>query len=215
VKAIQTRYAGCHFRSRLEARWAVLFDHLGIPWEYEPQGFEIQGAHRNEPVVRYLPDFWLPEQGQWVEVKPTDALLDKGLMVRCVDSWSASCLPDLDESSDDPTRGLLLLGNIPRPMLNMVPAFTILGHHKGVQHQRCALDLGIDRVEFSRCGEPCWDCPMDVTVGGDCLNGGTCTWIDARPVYYRGAVDARRVNAGLEAARSARFEHGESGSRTA
>jgi hypothetical protein len=30
MKAIETRYAGCLFRSRLEARWAVLFDHLGI-----------------------------------------------------------------------------------------------------------------------------------------------------------------------------------------
>lgn len=36
--ALTTRYAGCRFRSRLEARWAVFFDHLGIEWEYEPQG---------------------------------------------------------------------------------------------------------------------------------------------------------------------------------
>lgn len=26
ITAIETRYAGCHFRSRLEARWAVFFD---------------------------------------------------------------------------------------------------------------------------------------------------------------------------------------------
>lgn len=28
IRAIETRYAGCRFRSRLEARWAVFFDHL-------------------------------------------------------------------------------------------------------------------------------------------------------------------------------------------
>lgn len=32
ITPIQTRYAGCLFRSRLEARWAVFFDHLGIRW---------------------------------------------------------------------------------------------------------------------------------------------------------------------------------------
>lgn len=62
VKAIQTSYAGCRFRSRTEARWAVLFDALGIKWEYEREGFEL-------PSGKYLPDFWLPEFETWVEVK--------------------------------------------------------------------------------------------------------------------------------------------------
>lgn len=52
IKAIETEYAGCRFRSRLEARWAVFFDHLGIRWQYEPEGLDIEG-------VRYLPDFRL------------------------------------------------------------------------------------------------------------------------------------------------------------
>jgi len=30
IKAIETRYAGCFFRSRLEARWAVAFDHDSV-----------------------------------------------------------------------------------------------------------------------------------------------------------------------------------------
>ena len=51
MKAIQTRYKGYHFRSRLEARWAVFFDALGYRWEYEPEGYKFpDGAH-------YLPDF--------------------------------------------------------------------------------------------------------------------------------------------------------------
>jgi hypothetical protein len=62
MKAIETRYKGYRFRSRLEARWAVCFDALGIPWEYEAQGYETTAG-------AYLPDFTL-----WgslaAEVKP-------------------------------------------------------------------------------------------------------------------------------------------------
>lgn len=64
VSAIPTRYAGCHFRSRLEARWAVFFDHLKLLWQYEPEGFAL-------PSGWYLPDFWLPSLDAWWEVKGT------------------------------------------------------------------------------------------------------------------------------------------------
>jgi hypothetical protein len=65
IKAIETRYKGYRFRSRLEARWAVFFDAAGIKWQYETEGFET-------PFGRYLPDFYLPDirGGLWVEVKP-------------------------------------------------------------------------------------------------------------------------------------------------
>jgi hypothetical protein len=78
MKPIQTRYAGCLFRSRLEARWAVLFNAANIPWRYEPEGYEL------DDDTFYLPDFFLPfhdtehyaegnpqEPGVWVELKPT------------------------------------------------------------------------------------------------------------------------------------------------
>lgn len=69
IKAIETKYAGCRFRSRLEARWAVFFDHMGIKWEYESEGYPLPSGY-------YLPDFWLPvveangQSGIWFEVKP-------------------------------------------------------------------------------------------------------------------------------------------------
>lgn len=65
AKAIQTVYNGYRFRSRLEARWAVFFDALGIRYEYEPEGFELGDG------TRYLPDFYLPDinGGTYVEVK--------------------------------------------------------------------------------------------------------------------------------------------------
>lgn len=67
VRAIETRYAGCRFRSRLEARWAVFLDELHISWDYEPQGFELPGG-------RYLPDFRVNTGHEcpghfWIEVK--------------------------------------------------------------------------------------------------------------------------------------------------
>jgi hypothetical protein len=71
VKPIETVYKGYRFRSRLEARWAVFFDALGIEWEYEKEGYDLGEAGW------YLPDFWLPEAtlearrkiGYFVEIK--------------------------------------------------------------------------------------------------------------------------------------------------
>jgi len=62
IKAIETKYKGYRFRSRLEARWAVFFDFFGEEWEYEKEGFEFSEK-------RYLPDFWLPRLGCWLEIK--------------------------------------------------------------------------------------------------------------------------------------------------
>lgn len=61
-RVIPTWYNGQKFRSRTEARWAVFFDRQGIEWEYEKEGYDLQGHW-------YLPDFWLPQVGVWAEVK--------------------------------------------------------------------------------------------------------------------------------------------------
>lgn len=73
LKAIDTKYKGYKFRSRLEARWAVYFDAIGLEWEYEKEGFEFEVEFKDGcKIVRYLPDFWLPELNMWAEVKPED-----------------------------------------------------------------------------------------------------------------------------------------------
>lgn len=64
IKAIETVYKGYRFRSRTEARWAVFFDALDVRWEYECEGYDLG------PLGWYLPDFWLPDQGWFAEVKP-------------------------------------------------------------------------------------------------------------------------------------------------
>jgi hypothetical protein len=59
-RGIQTEYAGHVFRSRLEARWAALFDLMRWDWVYEP--LDADG---------YIPDFLLMgERPVLVEVKP-------------------------------------------------------------------------------------------------------------------------------------------------
>lgn len=62
LKAIETVYHGHRFRSRLEARWAVFLDQAGVKWEYEGQGYDLDG-------LWYLPDFYLPDLSAWMEVK--------------------------------------------------------------------------------------------------------------------------------------------------
>lgn len=64
IKPIETKYNGYRFRSRLEARWAVFFDAAGIEYQYEPEGFVLNGD------IPYLPDFYLPEFNAYVEIKP-------------------------------------------------------------------------------------------------------------------------------------------------
>lgn len=67
IKPIQTRYKNYHFRSRLEARWAVFFDALGLDWEYENEGFDLGNG------VWYLPDFCITSiDGSlfYYEIKP-------------------------------------------------------------------------------------------------------------------------------------------------
>lgn len=81
VRSVPVRYANVTFRSKLEARWALFFDLLGVPWEYEPQGFVIEvrklSVIGNGSYVRgsfaYLPDFRITYDGEgdywWLEVK--------------------------------------------------------------------------------------------------------------------------------------------------
>jgi len=97
IRALPTHYKGVTFRSRLEARWAVFFDQLGIRWEYEPEGFNLPSG-RN-----YLPDFYLPDHtvfggnpGCWVEVKPKQEGFSKAIeLARASDKplWMAAGNP--------------------------------------------------------------------------------------------------------------------------
>lgn len=62
LTAIETTYHGFKFRSRIEARWATFLDNLEIPYSYETEGYDLDGTW-------YLPDFWLPQQECFIEIK--------------------------------------------------------------------------------------------------------------------------------------------------
>lgn len=76
-KPIETQYKGYRFRSRLEARWAVFLDAVGLDFEYEKEGFDL-GA-----VGYYLPDFYLPSLDTWVEIKPSGGEKDSDAIAKC------------------------------------------------------------------------------------------------------------------------------------
>lgn len=61
MSSIPTTYNGIRFRSRLEAKWAVFFDHLKWRWHYEP--LDCNG---------WIPDFLIETKSNpiLVEVKP-------------------------------------------------------------------------------------------------------------------------------------------------
>lgn len=70
-EALPTWHNGCLFRSRIEARWAMFFDHQQVDYHYEEQGYRIG------PIF-YLPDFHLPDLAIHLEVKgPSGADLSK------------------------------------------------------------------------------------------------------------------------------------------
>lgn len=69
------RHAGYEMRSHSETRWAGMMDSLGICWLYEPQVIETRHGY-------YLPDFFLPAVGAFVEVKgpfPSGTEIEKAM----------------------------------------------------------------------------------------------------------------------------------------
>jgi hypothetical protein len=111
IKSIPTKYRGYHFRSRLEARWAVFFDTAKIRWEYEPEGFDVNGTW-------YLPDFYLADLHCYFEVKGTSEydldllkrfaqLIKKDLVV------AEGAIPDPEEYDCGDEIGLQVIGASP------------------------------------------------------------------------------------------------------
>lgn len=133
VRSIDTEYKGHRFRSRLEARWAVVFDHLNIRWEYESQGFLVRDRllilgdlGLPSPPWGYLPDFWFPDFGLWGEVKGEfdNDFLERRFLSAAADLSDGSCRGN--ESAHD----VVLFGPLSNFVLNPVLPFR-LHMHKG------------------------------------------------------------------------------------
>jgi hypothetical protein len=72
--ALPTKYSGIVFRSRLEARWAVFFDTLGIEWEYEPQGYKIGNGIDEGETIYVFSDGTTSDSEFEVEIKKSQGI---------------------------------------------------------------------------------------------------------------------------------------------
>lgn len=182
MKAIETKWRGYSFRSRLEARWAVFFDTLGLEWDYESEGFSLPGGYR------YLPDFKVNYPGsswEWFECKPDLALIPDT-------EW-----PKLAAFAHQMPQGLTLLDGPPslRMYLDVrdVLAGSPVPSRAQLQHARSPKRAG--RLLWCAKGrlwgdehDNVFDCgPVDCPIGDDAL---------------------QHLTAAVERARGARFEHG-------
>lgn len=139
MKAHETRYAGTLFRSRLEARWAALFDILRWRWNYEP--LDLKG---------WSPDFTIEAGGKnlFVEIKPFNLLAEehfddlRALALKaargapCADVILLGVDPEprLTAPSTDPGFGVLVRGSRaipapPRPRFIFSPTWLAFGKH--------------------------------------------------------------------------------------
>jgi hypothetical protein len=126
-KSMPTYYKGITFRSRLEARWAIILDELGIAWEYEPEAIVIESSiwfadPQNRDVMSYLPDFYLPEHKAFVEVKGS---LDEA------EYWKIIRIAHNLARDDDHKYAFFLAGNIGSEKHHR-PALHSLTNHEGL-----------------------------------------------------------------------------------
>lgn len=119
IKPIETLYNGYRFRSRLEARWAVFFDTLGVRYLYEYEGYVGTNG------VGYLPDFFFPDYNIYAEVKGTDEALRKDF---------GKIISAIEHDATPVSNGLVILGNIPlvNPKnLGDIPLFQLIKSENG------------------------------------------------------------------------------------
>lgn len=177
--AIETRYNGYRFRSRLEARWAVFFDALGVAYEYEKEGLSL-------PSGPYLPDFWMQSWECWLEIKPGGTVLSEHADLA---KWREAA---------QGTRGLIVLAGSPWPY----------EHAAYLVDPRPELELIWPRSAFGECRRCGHGVAIgDNDAGASIVSGECCPEVMER--YPLLGEDSRRVMLAYERARSARFEHGE------
>ncbi len=238
LKPIETVYKGYRFRSRLEARWAVFFDELGIVYEYEPEGFRLEDGGS------YLPDFWLPNHNAYVEVKGIGAIhieqedgcvaFEKGR--ESVDKYARFAV----EASKTKCTYIIVVGD-PREALRYGEQSN--GENHVFFMGECVAHLQLQEYPNLTCetGERCADCSHFLRLchygllgftQKTVLFGGRPENVEFYPQQHEyfslvlltdegvnmveggDLTEALRANArAAMAARQARFEHGESGSK--
>lgn len=192
IKAIETKYKGYRMRSRSEARFAVFLDALNVRWEYELETFDL-----GKPGW-YLPDFWLPDLRAWIEIKGPEPTFEEQQKARALAIQSENPVFIFYGTMTVPTSGE---GRFYRA----ADGFRALGYG------------AIKNAAWSRLPYPnysflwveCKTChAVDVIGVGPTLEvTKTICSCDKAHVTPMG----ERLGRAYEAARSARFEFGESG----
>jgi len=199
MNVLETKYNGILFRSRLEARWAIAFDRMGLRWNYEPEGFDLG------KLGKYLPDFFFPEQRDcermWVEIKPE---IEEGSAEPPEGSWEKIAGVVRRTNAD----GFILCGSPSRLY--------------GTEHPEAPGYVGFAALwAGEECGGACWDWPYEWCQCPDCGALGIqfegraernrhrpgCT-IDPQKTRCVGSETFQLVLS-YEAARTARFDRGE------
>lgn len=180
IKPIETFYNGYRFRSRLEARWAVFFDSLGMPYEYEPEGFSLSDG------TFYLPDFYLPQSREWFEVKGVMSSEDQHKVDQFV---SDTCFPVAIGYSDFTFQSPIMDGSVCIGIDEKGSSY--FGKCYSCQNFYFIGESASYRC--TSCGYYDGNCTMDI-----CAFGNDCGFDSWSPV-----IDA------VLAAKQARFEHGE------
>lgn len=202
IKPIETVYNGYRFRSRLEARWAVFFDALGVKYEYEPEGFQRNG-------VLYLPDFLIYDvegvharnwrQNIYVEVKGVPDEESARKVFNCSAGYYEEADEEYAEHGGIP---VWVVGDIPDPVDYVI----------GMERQRQERCRGFRHNNDDHCcalcindfgtldGDHCFEFSLDYTdhliLRGSDSSYGYGKW-------------SEKVSRAFAVARSARFEHGE------
>lgn len=215
IKPIETIYNGYRFRSRLEARWAVFFDRLGVKYEYEPEGFHLPDGSN------YLPDFRVMCHGTrgdcldtawplYIEVKGEmdERSANKIKSFSYYNAYSDFDWPDPEDPKyhekvekwekeiSKAHMPLLLVGNIPVIKYpDDVTNSDVMGSYE---------EMGFDLYPFNYetvDGDHFAAYPAADKHGRFYLMGDDC--------HYINCYDEPRVMAAYKTAQQARFEHGE------
>jgi hypothetical protein len=203
IKPLETRYAGHRFRSRLEARWAVFFDHLSIEWQYEPECFKVAGKG-------YLPDFWLPGLRTWAEVKGVLDAPTLQHLAQAADPRNGLPTSPAGEAWGPSFRtGRILLLGQPPLLVGQGWLHTRIDFNHGqstcqpVTFASAGLPVALHPVGDS---DPLFDHLGDCTL--DTASSREAALVGCASPLLRPEDDVVRA---YRAARMARFEHGESG----
>lgn len=206
IKPIETIYKGYKFRSRLEARWAVFLDALGVKWEYEPEGFKLPNGKW------YLPDFKVECYGTrgdcYEEASFTLYIEVKGVMTSedAAKIKEFSGLSKIDEWAENGCHGAFPEIGYPVLIVGNIPEQTDRYGCKGTSSLRFGSYErmnGIDIYPFNY-----------ETIDGDhfaayptARNGRF--YLMGDDSNYVDAEGERLMDIALDKARQARFEHGE------